>query len=743
MIKRSHALVAGSCALFGACHLVNGLDGYTFDGEGGAGGGGAGAGGGSGGIGGEGATFAVSVQVEQLSTALSLSLNGAETLPIDADGAHTFETRLADGATFSITFDDPSGEACVADTPTGMVAGEDVVVTVTCTPLVRPLFLDAPDWLDFTNAAGDGPCETSTATRYTDCAHGGERRAVYVPGADDCAGVGGVDMLGAFSWSCDDSGPHVQLVSAGLRAGVGLTSLIDFAAQSFSDNSVTITTPNGDITTEPASWWGNAFAVADGTTTHDQAGTIYLVLDDPLAGLTVDGDRVALVVDTATTITPAAGPSLTATGVDFVWLEGEVDRGVSISDTMFAVLRNARFRGDATFQSNTATLVHGVEIFDGTVCLDAGDNTGLAVEHAMFHGCNRPARFLNGTGGYLREVIAANCQTAVLIGTADGFAVDRVTLSGFAVAALLVQTSTGVHMTRVIAAATDGDAIRLDVSDSSLRGATAVLAAGRGFHLGGTGLWLSNLLAVNTGRGIDAENLTTRGRNWVSVRNHHAVEAINLEVSDSDVILDGVMKLGGSDTNCVVVNSTGIENGSSCLDADASTFTLSTPANPATNGIFEAKVNQDDSRNGSDTAGSAPYADDLDWLRFDSVTRGWGINGSTFPNIDHQGRCSPTNSDCRIWDWTLRSNNSVAYNQNGVPTGDDVGVVNGETFLINAIELLGDGVGDDDNLCESNEQCGFMPNIGGYQGHGVAIPGTFTGGAITGVTLYAYLQNGG
>lgn len=743
MIKRSHALLAGSCALFGACHLVNGLDGYSFDGGGGGGHGGAG--GGEAGAGGESASVAVSVEVVRLSTELSLSLNGDETLPvITADGTYAFETRLANGASYTIAFDDPVGEACEADLPSGTVDGTDVMVTVTCTPVVRPLYPDAPSWLDYTNAAGDGPCETGTATRYTDCRHGGERRAVYVPGAADCAALESVatDSLGAFDWSCDDSGPYVEL-SSSLKTEIGLIDLIDFSAQSFAENSVVIPAPSGDITTAPAVWWDNPFAVADETTTHDEAGTIYLVLDDPLTGLSVDGDRVALVVQDETSVTPSAGPSLTATGVDFVWLEGDVAQGVGVSDTTFAVMRNMVFQGDASLESNTAMLVHDVEIYDGSICLDADGNTGLAVEHAAFHGCGRPARFLNGTGGYLREVVASDCQGALLIGMADGFAVDRVTLSGFVMATLIAQNSSSVHMTRIIAAATDNDAIRLDCTDCSLRGATAVLASGRGFFLSGTGLWLSNLLAADNGLGIDAENLTTRGRNWVSVRNNHAVEAINLEVSDSAVILDGVVKLGGSDTNCSVVNATGIEPGATCLKADASTFILSTPANGATNGIFGGKVLLDDGSNGSDTAGSASYDTITDWVRFERETRAWGINGSNFPNIDHQGRCSTTNSDCRIWDWALRSSNAVALDQNGVPSGDDVGTVGGETFLLNAIELLGDGVGDDDNLCESNEACGYMPNIGGYQGHGkvMKLP-ELTGGAITGVTLYGYVQNG-
>jgi hypothetical protein len=53
-----------------------------------------------------------------------------------------------------------------------------------------------------------------------------------------------------------------------------------------------------------------------------------------------------------------------------------------------------------------------------------------------------------------------------------------------------------------------------------------------------------------------------------------------------------------------------------------------------------------------------------------------------------------------------------------------------------------DGVGDDDGLCESGEACLYTPNFGAYQGHGSLETCTFTGGTITGVTMYGYSTNG-
>jgi hypothetical protein len=65
-------------------------------------------------------------------------------------------------------------------------------------------------------------------------------------------------------------------------------------------------------------------------------------------------------------------------------------------------------------------------------------------------------------------------------------------------------------------------------------------------------------------------------------------------------------------------------------------------------------------------------------------------------------------------------------------------------FLVHASEIVLDGVGDDDGLCESGEQCIFAPNIGYYQGEGDLHdePCQFQDGTVTGVQLYGYSQNG-
>ena len=67
------------------------------------------------------------------------------------------------------------------------------------------------------------------------------------------------------------------------------------------------------------------------------------------------------------------------------------------------------------------------------------------------------------------------------------------------------------------------------------------------------------------------------------------------------------------------------------------------------------------------------------------------------------------------------------------------------TFLTNAHEILDDGLGDDDTLCESNESCIYNPNFGSYQGEGDYYSnGTcmFSDGTVSGVKMYSYPKIG-
>jgi hypothetical protein len=207
------------------------------------------------------------------------------------------------------------------------------------------------------------------------------------------------------------------------------------------------------------------------------------------------------------------------------------------------------------------------------------------------------------------------------------------------------------------------------------------------------------------------------------------------------------------------------------MDGTVSDATLTTGITLANS--FVGKVATDDTQNTSDNNGMADFIMDVDsvfdWPHFDNAYRAWGKDGlAVFPDAGQQNQW--TIGKGRIWDWSLSVSDAVVRDVLVLPTGDDTlthtwsgtpipttdvgcnlivagSTYNGSacdtTYLHNAAEIPGDGIGNDNGLCESDETCLYAPNIGSYQGHGELISaGAFTPGALTGINLMRFDSNG-
>ncbi|MBI5495243.1 MAG: hypothetical protein HY904_09440 [Deltaproteobacteria bacterium] len=285
-------------------------------------------------------------------------------------------------------------------------------------------------------------------------------------------------------------------------------------------------------------------------------------------------------------------------------------------------------------------------------------------------------------------------------------------------------------------------------------------SSGRGHKL------VSNLLGVNGRYGLYANLNATpypRFRNVVMVGTD--LEPLMVTGSGSGIMLEAIVRLG-RDSGSAYCSGGGLDG--NCLPTPAG-VTLSTGHADTT--VLVGPVTSD-AANPTDTNGGATFATTLDFENFDSVERGWGRTGAgTWPSADQRGRCAGTNT-CQIYDFSLAMGDTAARAiTTAIPTGDDILVSNdkpqaanaasqgdcdlaspGSTyagglcetrFLKNAVEIMFDGIGDDDTLCESGETCLFSPNAGFYQGHGaLESAGAFVDGQITGVTLQRYPSNG-
>ncbi len=207
--------------------------------------------------------------------------------------------------------------------------------------------------------------------------------------------------------------------------------------------------------------------------------------------------------------------------------------------------------------------------------------------------------------------------------------------------------------------------------------------------------------------------------------------------------------------SCSVTGGSNVGLNATCTLVSPSNATLVGPLDTSSSEL--GKISENDSSNSQDDPlNGVLYEDITDWYNFDSPYRYWA-NNSGLP-------CS-TSVTCYLYDLRPKANDTVIRNTTGNftsqndpfptdPTQNCPTAVGGNvtttdqfstprTFLTNAFEIFNDEIGNDNGVCESNEDCVYMPNIGSYQGEGDFYERTcvFQGGTISGVKMYAYPFN--
>ncbi len=340
-------------------------------------------------------------------------------------------------------------------------------------------------------------------------------------------------------------------------------------------------------------------------------------------------------------------------------------------------------------------------------------------------------------------------------------------------------------------------------SYNTLSGVTAAnTKEGSGVSLGFSSYnTLSGVTAANNKRGVSLNSSPNNTLSGVTATNNGEYGVYLMDSSDN--YFTGPLKVGYNGTDdCYVYaggggpptatdpgldDDTDPSDGANdtasnglCTEQGASDFVTATTGVTLA-GSFAGKVSTDDTVNASDTLGTAIYNSISDW-NFENAFRAWGRDGSDFPSSDNRDRCE--SGACRIWDWSLSTGDTgdsggpALLGAFSLPTGDDTlthiwnsPTISGQgdcdtefpgslwnatdsvcetTLLRNAIEVQGDGLDNDNTLCESGETCLYTPNMGSYQGHGNLVDATdgagFTDGTppdgITGVTLMKHETNG-
>ncbi|MDH5711517.1 MAG: right-handed parallel beta-helix repeat-containing protein [Gammaproteobacteria bacterium] len=284
-----------------------------------------------------------------------------------------------------------------------------------------------------------------------------------------------------------------------------------------------------------------------------------------------------------------------------------------------------------------------------------------------------------------------------------------------------------------------------------------------------------NILTSNNNSGIVLD-----GTYWAPLDNNTFSNTVVSNNTWSGIYLNEVsngyftnsLMVGNNNLNCNVTGGTdsGLVH-DTCANNGLSDALLTIGVD-ITNSFVE-KITVDDTMNTSDANGTAnitDFASSFDWTSFENLYRSWGRDGGAFPDAGNQGLLGCSNisnasaytnqTDCEanagiwsgnahIWDWSLLAADTVVKSVLSLPTGNETithtwSYPGSVTMLRNTVEVMDDGIGNENTLCESGETCLYTPNIGAYQGHGnlISAGSIGTGGSLENITLMKYQTNG-
>lgn len=595
-------------------------------------------------------------------------------------------------------------------------------------PVAAQFPVNGAKWNDYVQGTASSATDTAcNAASDTACVNGGERRVVVATGMSSCTGLTASDDLGAFNWKCEVSNGTAQFISTGLADGKNLSDLIDFATPAFKSNKVSVNLNGSPWNATPSSvWWSNQVALSNSAGSLSNASTIYLVTaqPNPAYDYTLDADKVALVVQPGLNLSGPGNGSyvISSSNYNFLWIEGAVNatndyKAVVLSYVNFSVLRNV-----SAYNAST----------DGIYLANSWYNkvSGITASNNGANGVN----LATASGNALSDITASNNGT-----TGSNYT----TYGGMGI--YLNNTSNNNTLSNVTTSSNTDGIFLVNSSNNMLSDATSTdnLYSGITFSAANYNL-LSGVTVGNNGYyGAYLGNASNNTLSDVTASDNSF--GIYL-ASASNNTFTGLLQVGnniysGNPYDCTVSGGTNPGLVSvTCANNGSSDATLTTGITLASS--FVGKVSSDDVQNASDSSGSADFSivtSAFDWGHFDNAYRGWGLDGTTFPSADQRGRW--TTGAGRIWDWSVSASDTVLRNALSLPTGNDT--ITNTTFLRHAVEISGDGIGNDNGLCETGETCVYTPNIGSYQGHGGLVSaGTFTDGTLTGITLMQYATNG-
>jgi hypothetical protein len=597
----------------------------------------------------------------------------------------------------------------------------------------------------------DVTCAPDQPGTHHGCLHAGGLREVRVPDESSCADLTAADDLGALDWVCDDSSGTVVFRSTGLRAGARVAGLLDPAGTSFLQERVVVFRGAEAIAhSAPAAWWDNPIrplpanpsgpvlvldavdddgngpdeAIAPGTIltlAEDRASTGYNLAEDELTVVVMPGARLSLAsaaTKNCNVTTGKTGPTspdpltyrpclIAAGGQAFLWLEGGLDAAPGVAGENNSAVLLTDVRRAVVRELSTQNGAYGMLI--------EGGGADLLYDLRMMSHSNY---------GLIIETSAANVVVRAFFGnTSQGSG------NGYG-SILLSQNATGNLLSQIV------------TSSASQFG---LIQFGPGNN---DNTW-SHVTVANTGHGVQmTDTSTTRNLTiWQLVDASSGEDGLHLGRLDGARLAELALiddALAGIELDAAPTNTSYADyvlfggNGQNCAGCTVPV------------GVTGVSVAGAFAGRGMTAAASSI----TDWTDLGSPYQSWGVDAA-YGSAASRTTCN--SGTCAVWDWRLVAGSTLAGRSGDGTTPNDPFVVDGScpgaadgdraittapgvTYLVNATEIMFDGRGNDDGLCESNEACVYSPNLGAYQGDGDyrGRRCAFADGAIAGVDLFAY-----
>jgi len=698
--------------------------------------------------------FSINVNVTGLSTGTILQVVNANSNPITytENGNQNFTIPAVDGSLYDILISQqpqlPAHNCVISNgSASGQITSENVSVSIFCVGEITAFYAtNGLNWNDYiindgnSSITSTGSACAGNGNGYSSCINGGEIRFVSVPGIDSCIGITANDNLNAFNWVCDASNINdIKLVSTSLNQETSLSDLVDFDFIQWKPNNLKVYKDQVLYVETPLSqWWSNPIIEMPADGNLNTIGNIYLITSDPGVAITFSADKTALLVKPKITASTAVSIDnlITATDRKYIWIEGAYNATTTTDGIDFLRVTNSTIRNTRVFYKDYVASTGNFRLIYFTFS-DSNYLKDVFVTNSSVNGIDLYSSNFNN---FSHIVSANNGNFGVYLQLSRNNVFTQLTAAN---------NISGVHLT-----SQSYNNVFINTTSINNGGGFGLWEPGSGSNV------IHNLTAFNNASsGLHVTSSENSIINFASTHNGH-FDSLNGQnvgwgvfidsVSGRSSYFSGILKFGNNlvgDCGGGITTTNGGIVKDSCEPNALSDFGVPITGVNMQN-TFVGKIAGNDPNNTTDTGGEVFSIEIYDWLSFANQYRFWGKSGSNtiYPSSDQQGQCGKS-ENCHIWDVSLRNTDAVLKGILSTPTGDNTAVHTWQDatkirYLRNAAEISGDGIGNNNGLCESGESCLFTPNIGSYQGHGNLLPVNFIDGQLVNIKLFAYEFNG-